>query len=84
MWEQIKRIFDKKAKAHTFQLDDVVLKWDVINEEKGKHDKFENLWKGPFRITTFRGQNAFLLKEMNGEDSPRGPVNGWLLIWYIF
>ena len=48
--ERIKRIFDKKAKVDTFQLGDVVLKWDARNEEKGKHGKFENLWKGPFRI----------------------------------
>jgi len=81
--ERIKRIFDKKAKADTFQLDDVVLKWDARNEEKGKHGKFDNLWEGPFRIAAFRGQNAFLLKELNGEDCPGGLVNGRLLKQYI-
>jgi len=60
-------------------LDDVVLKWDARNEEKGKHGKFENLWKGSFKIAAYRGQNAFLLKEMNGEDCPGGPINGRLL-----
>lgn len=30
--EKIKKIYDKKAKADKFQLDDVVLKWDVRNE----------------------------------------------------
>jgi len=51
--ERIKRIYDRKAKVDTFQLDDVVLKWDARNEEKGKHGKFENLWKGPFKIAAY-------------------------------
>ena len=82
--EGIKKIYDRKAKADTFQLDDVVLKWDARNEEKGKHNKFENLWKVPFKIAAYWGQNAFLLKEMNGEDCPGGPVNGRLLKRYLF
>ena len=65
-------------------MDDVVLKWDARNEEKGKHGKFKNLWKGPFKIAVYRGQNAFLLKEMNGEDCPGGPINGRLLKRYYF
>eukprot|EP00253_Pinus_taeda_P012197 PITA_12197 len=77
--EKIKRIYDRKAKVDKFQLDDVVMKWDARNEEKGKHNKFENLWKGPFKIVAYRGQNAFLLKETNGEDCPGGPINGRLL-----
>jgi len=53
-----------------------VLKWDARNEDKGKHRKFENVWKGPYRIAACRGRNAFLLKEMNGKDCLGGPVNG--------
>ena len=60
--ERIKKIYDRKAKADKFQLEEVVLKWDARNEEKGKHGKFENLWKGPFRIAAYRDQNSFLLK----------------------
>eukprot|EP00253_Pinus_taeda_P028886 PITA_28886 len=82
--EKIKKIYDRKAKVDKFQVDDVVLKWDARNEEKGKHGKFENLWKGLFKITTYRGQNAFLLKEINGEDCPGGPINGRLLKRYHF
>ena len=82
--EKIKKIYDRKAKADKFQLDDMVLKWDARNEEKGKHDKFENLWKVPFKIGAYRGQNAFLLKEMNEEDCSGGPINGQLLKRYHF
>jgi len=47
--ERIKRIYDRKEKADRFEIGDIVLKWDARNEEKGKHGKFENLWKGPTR-----------------------------------
>ena len=80
--EKIKNIYDRKTKEKKFQLDDVVLKWDARNEDKGKHGKFENLWKGPYKITTYRGQNAFLLSEMDGQDCPGGAVNGRLLKHY--
>ena len=53
--EKIKKIYDRKTKAEKFQLDDIVLKWDARNEEKGKHGKFDNLWKGPYRISAYRG-----------------------------
>lgn len=80
--ERIKKIYDRKAKPDDFQIDDVVLKWDTRNEDKGKHDKFDNLWKGPYKIATYRGQNAFLLKEINGDDYPEGSINGRLLKRY--
>ena len=59
-----------------------MLKWDARNEEKVNHGKLENLWKGPFKIAAYRGLNAFLLKEMNGEDCLGGPVNRRLLKQY--
>ena len=52
------------------------------NEEKGKYGKFENLWKGPYIISAFRGKNDFLLEEMNGEDYSGGAINGRLLEHY--
>eukprot|EP00253_Pinus_taeda_P009402 PITA_09402 len=80
--ERIKKIYDKKAKLENFQLEDVVLRWDARNEDKGKHGKFDNLWKGPYKIVAYRGLNAFLLKEMNGDECPGGSVNGRLLKRY--
>eukprot|EP00253_Pinus_taeda_P020905 PITA_20905 len=82
--EHIKRIYGRKEKADTFQLDEVVLRWDARHEDKGKHEKFENLWKGPYKIAAYRGQNAFLLKEMNGDECPGGTINGRLLKRYYF
>eukprot|EP00253_Pinus_taeda_P023333 PITA_23333 len=82
--EKIKKIYDREAKADKFQLEEVVLKGDARNEEKGNHSKFENLWKDPFKIVAYCGQNAFLLKEINREECLGGLVNGRLLKRYHF
>jgi len=63
-------------------LGDVVLHWDARNEDKGKHGKFENLWKVPYKISAFRGNNSFLLEEMDGRDYSRGATNDRLLKHY--
>jgi hypothetical protein len=68
----MKAIFDKKDKDSEFLPGDLVLKWDAIKEDVGKHDKFDHLWFGPFRIATAKGKNSFLLKNLNGKtfDAP--------------
>ena len=59
--ENIKKIFDRRTKENDFQIGDKFLKWDSRREDKGKHGKFENLWKGPYIIHSVRGNNAFFL-----------------------
>ena len=48
--DKIKKIFDKRTKEDDFAIGDKVLKWDSRREEKGKHGKFDFLWKGPYVI----------------------------------
>ena len=82
--DKIEQIYDRKTKQDDFKIDDVVLHWDVRNEDKGKHKKFDNLWKVPFKVAASRGQNAYLLEEMDGKSCLGGPVNGRLLKHYLF
>ena len=82
--DKIKHIYHRKTKQHDFKINDVVLCWDARNEDKSKHEKFDNLWKGPFKIATSYGQNAHLLEEMDGKSFLGGPVNGRLLKHYLF
>jgi len=51
---RIKKIYDKRTKETNFQIGELVLKWDAQNEDKGKHGKFKNLWKGPFKFVASR------------------------------
>lgn len=48
---RIKESFDRKANMDNFQIRDLVLKWDVLKENKGNHRKFDALWTGPFVIS---------------------------------
>ena len=81
--DKIKQIFDRRTKENDFQLGDKVLKWDSRREDKGKHGKFENLWKGPFIISLVSGNNAFFLQELDGTENFGGLVNGRTLKHYF-
>ena len=48
--DKMKKIFDRRAKPDDFQQGDLVLKWDARYEDKGKHGKFDHLWKVPYEI----------------------------------
>jgi hypothetical protein len=41
--ERIKKDFDKRSNLEDFQLGDLVLRWDAINEDKGKHINFDHV-----------------------------------------
>ena len=81
--ESIKKIYDGRTKEDDFELGNLVLKWDSRNEDKGKHGKFDILWKGPYIIQAYRGNNTFFLKDNDGVDLPGGLVNGIMLKHYV-
>eukprot|EP00253_Pinus_taeda_P002515 PITA_02515 len=81
--EKLKKIFDKRTKAEDFYLGDKVLRWGSRREDKGKHGKFDFLWKGPYIIHAFSGNNAHFLKELDGKEVEEGPINGQMLKHYF-
>eukprot|EP00253_Pinus_taeda_P020569 PITA_20569 len=80
--EKLKRMFDKKAKAEDFWVGRKVLRWDSRREDKGKHAKFDFLWKGPYIISVVQGNNTYFLKSLDGSTTEEGPVNGQMLKHY--
>ena len=60
--ENIKKFFDKRTKANDFKIGDKVLKWDSRREDKGKHGKFENIWKGSISFHLSKGIMHFFSK----------------------
>lgn len=81
--EKMKNIFDRGPKQENFQINDLVLKLDSRYEDKGKHIKFDHLWKVPFQIAPCHESNTFILKNLQGEWAEGGPVNGLFLQIYI-
>jgi len=74
--EKLKKMFDKRAKAEDFCVGNKVLRWDSRREDKGKHAKFDFLWRGPFVISAVQENNTYFLKSTDGSTAKEGPVNG--------
>ena len=81
--EKLKKLFDKRTKAEDFFIGDKVLKWGSRRENKGKHGKFDFLWKGRFIIQAVQGNNTYFLKSLDGTEAEDGPVNGRMLKHYF-
>jgi len=79
---KMKSMFDKRDRERDFKEGDLVLRWDSKREEKGKHGKFDNLWFGPLAISEVKGNNTFVLQNLEGLYSTY-PVNGRFLKHYI-
>ena len=72
----IKHWFDKKSVGtKSYDVGDLILRWNEAHKEKGKHIKFQYLWIGPYTIKEKLGHNAFKLKPFDGRIDPL-PVNG--------
>ena len=57
---------------------DLVLKWDLPHDEKGKHTKFQQLWVDPFQIASKLGPSTYKLQDLQGHEEIL-PVNGLVL-----
>jgi hypothetical protein len=51
----------------------LVLKWDAPKKDKGKHDKFESLWVGPFKISEVFSNNTYRLQNLKDLEVFSGP-----------
>jgi len=81
--EKLKKMFDKRTKAEDLFIGDKVLRWDSKRKDKGKHGKFDFLWKGLFVIQVVHGNNTYFLKSLDGTEAEDGPVNGRMLKHYF-
>ena len=76
--DNMKALFDQKAKNREFLHGDLVLKWEARKEDVGKHGKFDQIWCGPYKIIAFEGKNVFLLENLDGKIL-NAPINGQYL-----
>jgi hypothetical protein len=65
--DNMKALFDRKAKDKEFLPDDLVLKWNARKEDSTKHGKFDHIWYGLFKVTAPEGKNSFLLENLDGK-----------------
>jgi hypothetical protein len=70
------------ASDRNFYIVHLVLKWDKPHKGKGEHNKFQNLWLGPFVIAEKLGPSSFRLHSLEGQPDTF-PVNGQALKRYF-
>eukprot|EP00253_Pinus_taeda_P010010 PITA_10010 len=63
---KMKSLFDRRARERDFKEGDLVLRWDSRREDKRKHGKFDNLWFVPLAIDEVKGNNTFVLQNLEG------------------
>jgi hypothetical protein len=80
--DNMKLLFDRKAKNINFLPGDLVLRWDARKEDSGKNGKFDHIWYGPFKISSSEGKNSFLLENLDGKIL-NAPVNARFLKHYM-
>ena len=54
--DKMKMLFDKKTKERNFAVGDLVMKWDKLREDPGKHGNFDLVWSGPFILEATEGE----------------------------
>jgi hypothetical protein len=80
--DDMKVLFDRKAKDKNFLPGYLVLKWNARKEDSGKNGKFDHIWYRPFKVASPEGNNSFLLENLDGKIL-NTPVNGRFLKHYM-
>jgi len=55
--DNMKALFNHKAKDREFLLGDLVLKWYARWEDSTKDGKFHHIWYGPFKVIASEWKN---------------------------
>ena len=80
--DDMKVLFDRKAKDRNFLPRDFVLRWDARKEDLGKKGKFNHIWYEPFKVASPEGKNSFMLENLDGKIL-NAPINGRFLKHYM-
>jgi hypothetical protein len=78
----VARAYNKKVKAKSFQVGDLV--WKTILPLRNKDRKFGKWspsWEGPYKVKHVMSGNAYLLQTLQGKDLPKA-LNGRFLKQY--
>ena len=57
--------FSYKVHGNNFSNNLFCVKWDSRREDKGKHEKFDNLWIGPFHVSTVQDNKTYTLAHID-------------------
>jgi hypothetical protein len=68
----VSKAYNKKVKAKSFQVGDLVWKTVLPLRSKGqKFGKWTPSWEGPYKVTKVMSGNVYLLQTLKGKDLPK-------------
>lgn len=71
----MKSLHNKKSDYRKFKEGEWVLMWNAKNQDKEKHEKFEDFWIGPYVIMGKIGEKSYYLQNTSRETQEL-PVHG--------
>jgi Mg2+ and Co2+ transporter CorA len=80
---QVARAYNKKVKAKSFQVGDLVWKTILpIGTKSNKFDKWSPSWEGPYKVVKVCSGNSYMVETLQGLRLPRA-LNGRYLKNFI-
>jgi hypothetical protein len=78
----VARVYNKKVKAKSFQVGDLVWKTILpLRNKNWKFGKWSPSWEGPYKVKQVMSGNTYLLQTLEGNDLPKA-LNGRFLKQY--
>nr|KYP49487.1 hypothetical protein KK1_028768 [Cajanus cajan] len=70
--ERIEKKYNKRVKARSFRVGDLVLKVILPMDQKSQHlGKWSYNWEGPFIIEQVYSKNTYMIKEINSSNASK-------------
>ena len=63
----MKYLYEKKVVDRKFEPIDMILMWNAKLEDRGKHEKFDPIWLGPYLIDSKWGEDSYILRTLSGD-----------------
>jgi hypothetical protein len=73
----VARAYNKKVKAKSFQVGDLVWKTILpIGSKRNKFDKWFPSWEGPYKVVKVCSANSYMVETLQGHRLPRALTGG--------
>jgi hypothetical protein len=80
---RVARAYNKKVKAKSFQVGDLVWKTILpIGSKSNKFDKWSPSWEGPYKVVKVCSGNSYMVETLQGQRLPRALNGRYLKIFH--
>jgi hypothetical protein len=77
---RVARAYNKKVKAKTFQVGDLV--WKMILPIGSKSNEWPTSWEGPYKVVRVCSENSYIVETLQGQRLPMALNGRYLKIFH--